>query len=112
MADDALVGIVMGSDSDWPVMAAAAQALREFGVPHEVDVVSAHRQTREMLAYGCVASRRGLRVITAGGGAASPRRGMPVSLTVLPVIGVPVRLMLLDGVVPLLSTVQMPAGLP
>src|SRR5690606_21776466 len=112
MADDALVGIVMGSDSDWPVMSAAAQALREFGVPHEVDVVSAHRQPREMLAYGREAARRGLRVIIAGAGGAAHLPGMLASTTVLPGIGVPVPLKRLDGMDSLASIVQMPAGVP
>ena len=109
---DVLVGIVMGSDSDWPVMSAAAEALREFDVPPEVDVVSAHRQPREMLAYGRESARRGLRVIIAGAGGAAHLPGMLASTTVLPVIGVPVPLKHLDGMDSLLSIVQMPAGVP
>ena len=109
---DELVGIVMGSDSDWPVMQGAAEALREFDVAHEVDVVSAHRQPREMLAYGREAARRGLRVIIAGAGGAAHLPGMLASTTVLPVIGVPIPLKHLDGMDSLLSIVQMPAGVP
>jgi len=107
-----LVGIVMGSDSDWPVMSAAAQALEELGVPFEVDVVSAHRQPHEMVAYGRDAASRGLRVIIAGAGGAAHLPGMLASTTVLPVIGVPVPLTYLDGMDSLLSIVQMPAGVP
>jgi 5-(carboxyamino)imidazole ribonucleotide mutase len=107
-----LVGIVMGSDSDWGVMEAAATALAEFGVPHEVDVVSAHRMPREMLAYGEQAAGRGLRVIVAGAGGAAHLPGMLASVTPLPVIGVPVPLRHLDGMDSLLSIVQMPAGVP
>src|SRR5690554_7425820 len=107
-----LVGIVMGSDSDWPVMSAAAQALEELGVPFEVDVVSAHRQPHEMVAYGRDAASRGLRVIIAGAGGAAHLPGMLASTTVLPVIGVPVPLTYLDGMDSLLSIVQMPAGIP
>ena len=107
-----LVGIVMGSDSDWPVMEAAATALQELGVPHEVDVVSAHRMPREMVAYGEGAADRGLRVIIAGAGGAAHLPGMLASVTPLPVIGVPVPLSTLDGMDSLLSIVQMPAGVP
>ncbi|WP_052852437.1 5-(carboxyamino)imidazole ribonucleotide mutase [Streptomyces avicenniae] len=107
-----LVGIVMGSDSDWPVMRAAADALDEFGVPHEVDVVSAHRMPHEMLAYGEEAAGRGLKAIVAGAGGAAHLPGMLASLTPLPVIGVPVPLKHLDGMDSLLSIVQMPAGVP
>ncbi|HEX6919512.1 MAG TPA: 5-(carboxyamino)imidazole ribonucleotide mutase [Actinomycetes bacterium] len=107
-----LVGIVMGSDSDWPVMEAAAKALHEFDVPHEVDVVSAHRMPREMLAYGEQAAGRGLRVLVAGAGGAAHLPGMLASVTPLPVIGVPVPLDHLDGMDSLLSIVQMPAGVP
>jgi 5-(carboxyamino)imidazole ribonucleotide mutase len=106
------VGIVMGSDSDWPVMEAAAAALAEFEVPHEVDVVSAHRMPREMIAYGEQAAGRGLRVIIAGAGGAAHLPGMLASVTPLPVIGVPVPLKHLDGMDSLLSIVQMPAGVP
>jgi len=112
MAAQALVGIVMGSDSDWPVMPAAAQALAEFDVPVEVDVVSAHRQPDKMLAYGRSAADRGLRVIVAGAGGAAHLPGMLASVTTLPVVGVPVPLALLDGMDSLLSIVQMPAGVP
>ncbi|MEZ5117193.1 MAG: 5-(carboxyamino)imidazole ribonucleotide mutase [Candidatus Nanopelagicales bacterium] len=107
-----LVGIVMGSDSDWPVMEAAADALDEFEVPYEVGVVSAHRMAREMLEYGSSAVSRGLRVIVAGAGGAAHLPGMLASVTPLPVIGVPVPLAHLDGLDSLLSIVQMPAGVP
>jgi 5-(carboxyamino)imidazole ribonucleotide mutase len=107
-----LAGIVMGSDSDWPVMEAAALALDEFEVPYEVDVVSAHRMPREMVAYGSEAAARGLRVIIAGAGGAAHLPGMLASVTPLPVIGVPVPLAHLDGMDSLLSIVQMPAGVP
>ncbi|MDQ1604792.1 MAG: 5-(carboxyamino)imidazole ribonucleotide mutase [Actinomycetota bacterium] len=107
-----LVGIVMGSDSDWPVMEEAAKALDEFDVAHEVDVVSAHRMPREMLAYGEAAAGRGLRAIIAGAGGAAHLPGMLASVTPLPVIGVPVPLEHLDGMDSLLSIVQMPAGVP
>jgi 5-(carboxyamino)imidazole ribonucleotide mutase len=107
-----LVGIVMGSDSDWPVMQAAADALAEFGVPYEADVVSAHRMPDEMVAYGRSAADRGLRVIIAGAGGAAHLPGMLAALTPLPVIGVPVPLKHLDGMDSLLSIVQMPAGVP
>ncbi len=106
------VGIVMGSDSDWPVMKAAAEALEEFGVPHEADVVSAHRMPDEMLAYGREAASRGLSVIIAGAGGAAHLPGMLAAVTPLPVIGVPVPLKNLDGMDSLLSIVQMPAGVP
>jgi 5-(carboxyamino)imidazole ribonucleotide mutase len=107
-----LVGLVMGSDSDWPVMEAAAQALEEFDVPFEADVVSAHRMPDEMIAYGRNAAGRGLRVIIAGAGGAAHLPGMLASVTPLPVIGVPVPLAHLDGMDSLLSIVQMPAGVP
>jgi 5-(carboxyamino)imidazole ribonucleotide mutase len=107
-----LVGIVMGSDSDWPVMEDAATALDEFDVPYEVDVVSAHRMPREMLAYGEQAAGRGLRVLIAGAGGAAHLPGMLASVTPLPVIGVPVPLEHLDGLDSLLSIVQMPGGVP
>ncbi|MGN8245672.1 5-(carboxyamino)imidazole ribonucleotide mutase [Cellulomonas soli] len=112
MAGQPLVGIVMGSDSDWPVMEAAAQALAEFEVPVEVDVVSAHRQPDKMIEYGRTAADRGLRVIVAGAGGAAHLPGMLASVTSLPVIGVPVPLAYLDGMDSLLSIVQMPAGVP
>ena len=109
---DALVGLVMGSDSDWPVMEAAADALAEFGIPFEADVVSAHRMPTEMIRYGQTAHVRGLRVIIAGAGGAAHLPGMLASVTPLPVIGVPVPLKTLDGMDSLLSIVQMPAGVP
>jgi 5-(carboxyamino)imidazole ribonucleotide mutase len=108
----ARVGIVMGSDSDWPTMKAAAEALDEFGVAHEADVVSAHRMPDEMLAYGREAAGRGLRVIIAGAGGAAHLPGMLAAVTPLPVIGVPVALKHLDGMDSLLSIVQMPSGVP
>ena len=106
------VGIVMGSDSDWPVMEAAAEALKEFDVAYEADVVSAHRMPDEMLAYGRDAADRGLSVIIAGAGGAAHLPGMLAAVTPLPVIGVPVPLEHLDGMDSLLSIVQMPAGVP
>ncbi|MCU0265139.1 MAG: 5-(carboxyamino)imidazole ribonucleotide mutase [Actinomycetia bacterium] len=112
MADQPLVGVVMGSDSDWPVMQAAVEALQEFDVPFEVDVVSAHRMPREMVAYGAGAAERGLRVLVAGAGGAAHLPGMLAAVTPLPVIGVPVPLAHLDGLDSLLSIVQMPAGVP
>ncbi|KOG40962.1 N5-carboxyaminoimidazole ribonucleotide mutase [Streptomyces decoyicus] len=111
-APSPVVGIVMGSDSDWPVMEAAAQALAEFEIPYEVDVVSAHRMPREMIAYGEEADGRGLKAIIAGAGGAAHLPGMLASVTPLPVIGVPVPLKYLDGMDSLLSIVQMPAGVP
>ncbi len=107
-----IVGLVMGSDSDWPVMEAAADALAEFGIPFEADVVSAHRMPTEMIRYGQTAHERGLRVIIAGAGGAAHLPGMLASVTPLPVIGVPVPLKTLDGMDSLLSIVQMPAGVP
>jgi 5-(carboxyamino)imidazole ribonucleotide mutase len=107
-----VVGIVMGSDSDWPVMEAAAQALDEFEIPYEADVVSAHRMPHEMISYGEGAASRGLRVVIAGAGGAAHLPGMLASVTPLPVIGVPVPLRHLDGMDSLLSIVQMPAGVP
>jgi 5-(carboxyamino)imidazole ribonucleotide mutase len=107
-----LVGLVMGSDSDWPVMELAAQALDEFGVPYEADVVSAHRMPEEMIAYGQAAAGRGLRVLIAGAGGAAHLPGMLAAVTPLPVVGVPVPLKYLDGMDSLLSIVQMPAGVP
>jgi 5-(carboxyamino)imidazole ribonucleotide mutase len=109
---DPLVGVIMGSDSDWPVMSAAAQALRDFDVPHEVAVVSAHRTPNRMLDYAQQAQARGLKVIIAGAGGAAHLPGMVASATVLPVVGVPVPLGHLDGMDSLLSIVQMPAGVP
>lgn len=107
-----LVGLVMGSDSDWPTMKAAAEALDEFGIPFEADVVSAHRMAAEMIDYGRTAHERGLRVIIAGAGGAAHLPGMLASVTPLPVIGVPVALKHLEGMDSLLSIVQMPAGVP
>ena len=107
-----VVGVVMGSDSDWPVMEAAATALEEFGIAYEADVVSAHRMPTEMIEYGRRAHERGLRVIIAGAGGAAHLPGMLASVTPLPVIGVPVPLKTLDGMDSLLSIVQMPAGVP
>jgi 5-(carboxyamino)imidazole ribonucleotide mutase len=107
-----VVGVVMGSDSDWPTMCAAAEALREFDVPHEVRVVSAHRTPRDMLEYAAGAADRGLRVLVAGAGGAAHLPGMLASMTPLPVVGVPVPLAHLDGLDSLLSIVQMPAGVP
>jgi 5-(carboxyamino)imidazole ribonucleotide mutase len=106
------VGIVMGSDSDWPTMKAAADALGEFDVGYEADVVSAHRMPEEMLDYGRQAAGRGLSVIVAGAGGAAHLPGMLAAVTPLPVIGVPVPLTHLDGMDSLLSIVQMPAGVP
>ncbi len=107
-----LVGIVMGSDSDWPVMKAAAEALAEFDITCEADVVSAHRMPEEMIAYGREAAGRGLQVIIAGAGGAAHLPGMLAAVTPLPVVGVPVPLKFLDGMDSLLSIVQMPAGVP
>jgi 5-(carboxyamino)imidazole ribonucleotide mutase len=107
-----VVGVIMGSDSDWPVMEAAATALAEFGVPYEADVVSAHRMPKEMVAYAESAADRGLRAIIAGAGGAAHLPGMVASLTPLPVIGVPIPLSQLDGLDSLLSIAQMPAGVP
>jgi len=109
---NASVGIVMGSDSDWPVMKAAGEALAEFDIAFEADVVSAHRMPDEMLAYGRDAAGRGLKVIIAGAGGAAHLPGMLAAVTPLPVIGVPVPLKYLDGMDSLLSIVQMPAGVP
>ena len=106
------IGVIMGSDSDWPVMKAAAEALAEFGVTHEVRGVSAHRTPEAMLEYAHTAADRGLRVIIAGAGGAAHLPGMVAAATPLPVIGVPVPLMYLDGMDSLLSIVQMPAGVP
>ena len=107
-----LVGIVMGSDSDWPVMEAAANVLDDFGIAYESDVVSAHRMPQAMIDYGKSASERGLKVIIAGAGGAAHLPGMLASVTTLPVIGVPVPLAQLDGMDSLLSIVQMPGGVP
>ena len=107
-----LVGVVMGSDSDLKVMSATADVLRDLGIPHEVRVVSAHRTPEDMIAYGKSAADRGLKVIVAGAGGAAHLPGMLASVTVLPVIGVPVRSSALDGMDSLLSIVQMPRGVP
>ena len=106
------VAIVMGSDSDWPVMQAAGEVLTELGVAWEADVVSAHRMPTEMVAWGQQAHTRGLSVVIAGAGGAAHLPGMLASLTPLPVIGVPVPLKYLDGMDSLLSIVQMPGGIP
>jgi len=109
---NALVGIVMGSDSDWPVMKAAGEVLDELGVTWEADVVSAHRMPEDMIAWGKAAADRGLKVVIAGAGGAAHLPGMLASVTTLPVIGVPVPLKYLDGMDSLLSIVQMPGGIP
>jgi 5-(carboxyamino)imidazole ribonucleotide mutase len=106
------VGVIMGSDSDWSVMSAAAQVLAEFDVSFEAHVVSAHRMPLDMAAYAQGAAERGMKVIIAGAGGAAHLPGMVASLTTLPVIGVPVPLKYLDGMDSLLSIVQMPAGVP
>ena len=111
-AESPLVGVVMGSDSDLPVMRPAVEALREFGVPCEVRILSAHRTPGEMLDYARTAAGRGLRVIVAGAGGAAHLPGMLASATPLPVIGVPVPATQLLGLDALLSIVQMPAGVP
>ncbi|GAA1614031.1 5-(carboxyamino)imidazole ribonucleotide mutase [Leucobacter chromiireducens] len=107
-----LVGVIMGSDSDYTVMAEAVQVLRDFGIPHEVEVVSAHRTPDKMVDYARAAAERGLRVIIAGAGGAAHLPGMVASMTTLPVVGVPVPLAKLDGMDSLLSIVQMPGGIP
>ncbi len=109
---DPVVGVIMGSDSDWPTMQAAAQALAEFAVAYEVRVLSAHRTPEAMLSYARAAAGRGLKVIVAGAGGAAHLPGMVAAATALPVIGVPVPLAHLDGLDSLLSIVQMPAGVP
>jgi len=106
------VGVIMGSDSDWPTMEPATEALADFGVPFEVRVVSAHRTPHGMLSYADSAASRGLQVIIAGAGGAAHLPGMVASATPLPVIGVPVPLKYLDGMDSLMSIVQMPAGIP
>jgi 5-(carboxyamino)imidazole ribonucleotide mutase len=111
-SDRPLVGVVMGSDSDWRVMSDASQALTDFGIPHEVEVVSAHRTPDKLIRYGREARSRGLKVVIAGAGGAAHLPGMLASVTALPVIGVPVQLATLDGMDSLLSIVQMPAGIP
>ena len=109
---DPVVGVIMGSDSDWSVLSAAAGVLREFDIRYEARVVSAHRTPLDMAAYAQQAAGRGLRVIVAGAGGAAHLPGMVAALTTLPVIGVPVPLSHLDGMDSLLSIVQMPAGVP
>lgn len=107
-----LVSIIMGSDSDWPTMRAAAEILSELGIPFEADVVSAHRTPDKMTRFARAAAERGIRVVIAGAGGAAHLPGMVASMTTLPVIGVPVQLARLDGLDSLLSIVQMPAGIP
>jgi 5-(carboxyamino)imidazole ribonucleotide mutase len=107
-----LVGVVMGSDSDWSVMSDAAEALKQFGIEYEVEVLSAHRTPEKMIEWGKAASTRGVKVIIAGAGGAAHLPGMLASVTTLPVIGVPVSLSKLEGMDSLLSIVQMPAGIP
>jgi 5-(carboxyamino)imidazole ribonucleotide mutase len=107
-----LVGVVMGSDSDWSVMADAAEALKQFGIEYEVEVLSAHRTPEKMIEWGKAAASRGVKVIIAGAGGAAHLPGMLASVTTLPVIGVPVSLSKLDGMDSLLSIVQMPGGIP
>jgi len=107
-----LVAVVMGSDSDWSVMSDAAQALKDFGIQYEVEVLSAHRTPERMIDWGKNASSRGIKVIIAGAGGAAHLPGMLASVTTLPVVGVPVPLGKLDGMDSLLSIVQMPAGIP
>ena len=107
-----LVSVIMGSDSDWPTMRAAADVLDELGIPYEADVVSAHRTPDKMMRFGREAAGRGIRVVIAGAGGAAHLPGMVASVTTLPVIGVPVQLARLDGLDSLLSIVQMPAGIP
>lgn len=107
-----LVGVIMGSDSDWRIMSDASQALTDFGIAHEVEVVSAHRTPDKLMSYAREARGRGIRVIIAGAGGAAHLPGMVASMTALPVVGVPVPLAYLDGMDSLLSIVQMPAGIP
>jgi 5-(carboxyamino)imidazole ribonucleotide mutase len=107
-----LVAVVMGSDSDWSVMSDAAQALKDFGIEYEVEVLSAHRTPERMIDWGKTAASRGIKVIIAGAGGAAHLPGMLASVTTLPVVGVPVPLGKLDGMDSLLSIVQMPAGIP
>ena len=108
----ALVGIIMGSSSDWETMSAAADTLDKLGIAYETRVVSAHRTPDDMIAFGHAAASRGLRVLIAGAGGAAHLPGMLAAVTPLPVIGVPVPLKYLDGLDSLLSIVQMPAGIP
>ena len=112
MPEQPLIGVVMGSDSDWPIMADAVQVLKDFGFECEVEVLSAHRTPERMIEWGKAAAGRGIKVIIAGAGGAAHLPGMLASVTTLPVIGVPVPLAKLDGLDSLLSIVQMPAGIP
>jgi len=107
-----VVGIIMGSDSDWPTMKAAADVCAEFGVPHEVQVISAHRTPHDLERYASSARKRGLRVIIAGAGGAAHLPGVTAAFTPLPVIGVPMESKALKGLDSLLSIVQMPSGIP
>ncbi len=107
-----LVGIIMGSDSDWPTMKAAAEVCAEFGIAHEVQVISAHRTPRDLERYASTAHARGLRVIIAGAGGAAHLPGVTAAFTTLPVIGVPIESKALKGLDSLLSIVQMPSGIP
>ena len=111
-AKDVLVGIIMGSKSDWPTMEEASKVLEEFGIAYEVEVVSAHRTPDKMMKYAESAKERGLRIIIAGAGGAAHLPGMVASKTTLPVLGVPVKSKALDGLDSLLSIAQMPAGIP
>jgi len=111
-AESPLVGVIMGSRSDWETMQAAAEILTHFGVPHECQVVSAHRTPDRMNEYAKLAEGRGLRVIIAGAGGAAHLPGMVASQTILPVLGVPVQSRALSGLDSLLSIVQMPGGIP
>jgi 5-(carboxyamino)imidazole ribonucleotide mutase len=112
MSEQSLVAIIMGSDSDWPVMEEAAKALDSFGITYSAEVVSAHRMPEEMVNFAKSAAARGYKVIIAGAGGAAHLPGMVAALTTLPVIGVPVSLKNLDGMDSLLSIVQMPGGVP
>ena len=107
-----VIGILMGSDSDWPTMKASADACVEFGIPHEVQVISAHRTPRDLERYASTAQARGLRVIIAGAGGAAHLPGVAAAFTILPVIGVPIESKALKGLDSLLSIVQMPSGIP
>ncbi len=107
-----VVGIIMGSDSDWPIMKAAADVCAEFGIPYEVRVISAHRTPRDLARYASTAHGRGLRVIIAGAGGAAHLPGVTAAFTTLPVIGVPIEGKALTGLDSLLSIVQMPSGIP
>lgn len=109
---EAIVGIIMGSDTDWPVMKGAADACEEFGIPYEVRVISAHRTPQDLARYATRAHKRGLRVIIAGAGGAAHLPGMLAAKTLVPVLGVPVPATLLNGLDSLLSIVQMPKGVP